>query len=396
MQDNKNEQMNLEDFLASCAYLTDKDNLIIENRIFIDLVWELSKSKTEKARNLLISEGSLTEQQAIKKIQNTKSYIIRNAGIMLNHIFYWHYTYLKKNKKTFFRYNYKGKFVNVIKKEEADWWDELRLTSKEITSANKLLIDLGLIEIHVMKVVRDGQAVPSNCYQLLTHELAKHLKNLVDIQKKVYYEKVLKVKIARKNYKLQKKNKKLLAKLLTKLLTCKSGSPVTGDTTLLNGYEDSTFELSTLSTLSTEPNNAGYTVTECTKENPVTKCTKENPVTGCIKEDTVTKCTNKAVFTNNITYSDTTEQNSSFCFNTQNDLILEHIKQIVSDLSYITWIAPYFSEAKLVNNNLIISVPNEFTKEVLETKFLPQILNEYKRGLKLEKLNIFIEVAIII
>ena len=201
------------DNLLKFAYLLDNDNYMVENKIFIDLMWHIAKEK-------MVSKDARG-----RTFITAKSYVIRNSGVMFQQIFYWHFNAIKQGKST--KYQYKGK--NTVKMDFEDWWNACRLTDKEVSTANKFLIDSGLIEIQKMRIKQKDSDVfkPSNCYIINTPELEKYLSNIIDINKAMYEEKVIKVR--EENIKTSLKSKKS-----TNLSTEDDDTPETGVTNKSN------------------------------------------------------------------------------------------------------------------------------------------------------------------
>lgn len=330
------------------AYLLDQDNYIVENKIFIDLIWHISKE------NLSI---------------NTKSYVIRNAGIMFQQIFYWHYHYLKNNKST--KYQYKG--TNVIKMNFEDWWNSIRITQKEITTANKLLLDSGLIDIHKMRIkVKDKDIFkPCNCYELKIDILEKYMDKLLEINKSIYSEKITKIK--EKNLKAHMKKREQSTDLSTV-------TPVIPETDATLNLKDSSEIIDNLSTLST----ASDEVSSKRNENsglviPETGITKKIPETGITEVISKTGIANKS----NTSFFNTSSTDSSNKELTLSDLSVERdfwykicilIKGHLSDITFNTWIKEGIKSTTLKESTLELYVINSLSKEVLESKYSGLIL----------------------
>ena len=358
---------------------------------------------------------------------NTKSYVIRTAGMMLQDIFNWQFIYLKNDKMTAYRYNNNGKIENTIKRDLNDWWDTLRLSPREITSGNKLLIQkielkniseyaeknwdtelhnnfevdcpysyfnlknkfgtdrVNLITIVKMRIKQKDTNVfkPSNCYILNWDVFGIFLDDLTNIVSNVYKNKI-------DNYKKDTlKRSKIYKAKKVKL----KASPVTAETevTLKNkASEDVKNKLSTELTLSTGndiPVTAETEVTKATAETEVTKATTETEVT---KATTETEVTNKSELTyTDPTYTNSTlqkEKTNSFLpnpneeknFDKINNKVLKYLQKNISDVSYKTWICNTVGNAKLEKDNILIPCSNEFVQQILNEKYKDQIINAYK------------------
>jgi len=353
----------MENNLQQFAYLLDNDNYMVENKIFIDLMWHIAK---EKMTN--------TDKKG-RKVLTTKSYVIRNAGIMFQQIFYWHFNAIKQGKAT--KYLYKGE--NTVKMDFEDWWNACRLTDKEISTANKFLTESNLIDIQKMRIKQKGTDVfkPSNCYIIKTDILEKYLSNIVDINKNMYDEKV--VKVREKNIKTSTEHKKS-----TELRTYNVVTPVTVVTNEVNGLEGVENNLSTQFTQSTEDIEKNIEVpcsvtpvTGVTKVHPVTGVTKATSVTGVTKATSVTGVTNKS----NTTSSDSSSPNSSYAERTDEEttplsypVLLEALKLKMTKIEYNTWIKSGIKDCSISEDVIFINTANSFVKEILESKFSDIIL----------------------
>jgi len=346
--------------LQQFAYLLDNDNYMVENKIFIDLMWHIAKEK-------------MTSTDANgRKFLTTKSYVIRNAGIMFQQIFYWHFNAIKQGKTT--KYLYKGE--NTVKMDFEDWWNACRLTDKEISTANKFLTESNLIDIQKMRIKQKGTDVfkPSNCYIIKTDVLEKYLTNIVDINKNMYDEKVIKVR--EKNIKTSTEYKKS-----TELCTQDVVTTVTGVTNEINVLEGVENNLSTQSTENIKKNievTCSVTpVTGVTKVPPVTGVTKVHPVTGVTEATTVTEVTNKS----NTSSSDSSSPNSSYAERTDKEatplsysVLLEALKLKMTKIEYNTWIKSGIKDCSISEDVIFINTANSFVKEILESKFSDIIL----------------------
>jgi hypothetical protein len=348
------------------AYLLDQDNYIVENKVFIDLMWYISKNKDN-------GEGK-------SKGINTKSYVIRNSGIMFQQIFYWHYNAIKHNKPTKYQYNNKGASVNVVKMDFEDWWNSIRLTDTEVTTANKFLLETGLVEIHKMRIkVKDKDIFkPSNCYALKIDILEKYLEAIIEISQEMYKEKVDVVR--EKNIESSLKHRE---KLSTNLSTDEAVTLETQVTLNLESLEGVKNNLSTLSTELT------YEESSVTLETGVTKVTLETEVTKATLETEVTKATLETEVTNksntsftDSSFADTSStdsiQDSSFSLQSYWKKSLNIIKTQLTDVSYNTWIEDGISDVYLEGNSFILKTKTETHKDILETRYKDLITNAFK------------------
>ena len=330
--------------LEKFAYLMDKDNYIIENKIFIDMMWNISKNISS----------------------NPKSSTIRNASIMLQHVFYWHFNAIKKGVST--TYQYKGK--NTIKMDFEDWWNSCRLTDREVTTANKFLKETKLIEIVKMRIkVKDSDIFkPSNCYILNQDKIEEYLNKIIEINKALYTEKVIDVR--KKNNETSKKSRDIDELSTEKCVTTQS--EVTTNTNGLNVIDE---KLSTLST----GNTCGKSI-ECnsvTTQSEVTIVTPQSEVT------------NKSNTTSDTTYTDS--NNFSNPSNSINKLeLLELLKSNLSDVSFKTWFVSGIQNLEFNRNTLEITAINNFVKEILENRYL-DLLKKCINNMGLTKSKIIIK-----
>jgi len=331
--------------LTQFAYLLDNDNYMVENKIFIDLMWHIAKekmtSKDTKGRSFITA----------------KSYVIRNAGIMFQQIFYWHFNATKQGKGT--KYQYKGK--NTVKMDFEDWWNACRLTDKEVSTANKFLLDAGLIEIQRMRIKQKDVEVYklSNCYIINTDALEKYLVDIVTINKDIYSDKVLKVR--EKNTRISGENKSLSTE------DCET--TVTGGSCEINGLDGTKNNSSIVSTVSTGQNQEN--LSKVNSKPAVTGGPKEHTVTECPKEHTVTGGANKS----NTSYADTSYTDGSDRENTplSYSILLENLKSKMTDTSFKTWIENGIKEFKIEDKKIYIMATSDFTKDILENRYLDTI-----------------------
>lgn len=309
------------------AYLLDQDNYCVENKIFIDLMWSIAKTKMVSADK----NGKL--------IMKVKSYTIRNAGIMFQQIFYWHFNALKNGRDT--KYQYRGQ--NVVKMDYADFWDSLRLTEKEITSANEFLVKSGLVKIVKMRIkVRDQEIYkPSNCYIIETDELERHLENIIEISKEVYADKVEKRKEHNKINRTKKEN---------------SVPAVTGETGETGALEEVNDELSTELTLSTAEKGSVPPVIEGTIVTAVTGGTIEPTVTG-------------GTYISNTTYTKNSYANTSDRTAPNWDQIKEIVKEQLTPVSFKTWFIELIAKVNIEKNTINIFTTTNFAKDILENRY---------------------------
>ena len=377
--------------LMKYSYLLDRENIIYSNKIFIDLMYHICKINN----------------------MNTKCYVIRTAGMMLQDIFNWQFMYLKNGRMTTYKYNNNGKIENTIKRDLNDWWDTLRLSQREITSGNKLLTQkielkniseykekewnkelntnfeancpysyfnlknqfkkdtVNLITIVKMRIKQKDTNIfkPCNCYILNWDVFGIFLDDLTNIVSNVYKEKI--DNYMQHNIKTSKISK--AKKVKPKILPVTTETAVTLKNKALKSIKN---ELSTEFTLSTSDN------IPVTTETAVTKATTETAVT---KATTETAVTNKS----ELTYTNTTlqkEKPDSFLpnlneeknFNKINNKVLKYLRKNISDVSYKTWIYNTVGNAKLEKDNILIPCSNELVQQVLNEKYKDQIINAYK------------------
>ncbi|NMA58631.1 DnaA N-terminal domain-containing protein [Clostridium cochlearium] len=378
--------------LEKYAYLLDRDNLCVENKIFIDLMWYIARNKDNGKDK---PKGMVTIDKLGRTQLKVKSYVIRNAGIMFQQIFYWHFTYLKKGKSTKYQYNKGGKMINVIKKDFEDWWEDIRLTDKEVTSANKFLLDTELVEIYKMRIKETNLVQkPCNCYALNLKLVEKYLDILTEISENVYKEKVENVR--KRNIESSKQYKEKIKS--TELSTNNPVTTVTGVTLNLESLPDVKNQLSTVSTVSTSENlinNPVTTVTGVTKESTVTGVTKESTVTGVTKESTVTDVTNKSdtTYKYNKQIQQNREETSSSPLSNEKfwDNVKLLLKNTITPVSYTTWIESSIKKFKYQDNKVILTAINNFSKEIIENRYKELIEKAIKNISGLD-LNIEIEI----
>lgn len=175
--------------LMNLSCLLDSDNYILGNKSFTDLMWHIAKEKMTS----IDAKG--------RSFITAKSYVIRNSGVMFQLIFSLYFNNDKTNK-----YEYNGELA--IKIDFEDWWNLCRLTDKEVSTANKFLIDTKLIQIQRIGIRDKGSEVMkySNCYILNSDELSKYLNNMNNISREIYFDKV--VKVREENIRTSIKNKK--------------------------------------------------------------------------------------------------------------------------------------------------------------------------------------------
>jgi hypothetical protein len=333
--------------LQQFAYLLDNDNYMVENKIFIDLMWHIAKEKMTS-----------TDTKG-RSFITAKSYVIRNAGVMFQQIFYWHFNAIKQGKAT--KYQYKGE--NTVKMDFEDWWNSCRLTDKEVSTANKFLIDAGLIEIQKMRIKQKDSDVfkPSNCYLINTIELEKYLVNIVDINKSMYEDKVIKVR--EENIRTSLKSKES-----TDSSTDDSVTSVTGGTCEINGLDGDENNSSTISTDENQEN-----VSENSPVTPVTGVTVVTPVTGVTVVTPLTDVTNKS----NTSFADTscTDRSEEESTPLSYSILLENLKSKLTDTSFKTWFENGIKEFSILDNKILIVAASSFTKDILENRYL-EIINE--------------------
>ncbi len=327
--------------LQQFAYLLDNDNYMVENKIFIDLMWHIAKEKMtstdRKGRNFITA----------------KSYVIRNAGVMFQQIFYWHFNAIKQGKST--KYQYKGK--NTIKMDFEDWWNACRLTDKEVSTANKFLIDSKLIEIQKMRIKQKDSEVfkPSNCYIINPEELEKYLLNIIDINKNMYAEKVIKVREENIKTSIKSKNSSNLStdSLVTPV------TDVTSESKALDGVVDNSSTISTISTSGKHEKNTPVT--------PVTGVTIDTPVTDVTIDTPVTDVTNKSNTSfSNTSCADRSGKESSIL---SYPVLLENIKPKMTDVSFNTWFMNGIQKCEISDNKILFLAKNDLAKNILEEKY---------------------------
>lgn len=361
--------------LDKYAYLLDKDNYMVENKIFIDLMWYIARNKNNGPNK---PKGMVTKDKNGKLLLSVKSHAVRNAGIMFQQLFYWHFNAIKQNKATKYKYNDNGILKNVVKKDFENWWDELRLTDNEVTTANKFLIDAELIEIHRMRIkVKDKEVFkPSNCYILNESKIEEYLESIVDISKSVYKEKVEDV---REN--TIKRVKAHKAKKSTALSTNEPVTPLKGETLNNKAFNEI---INKLSTLSTSKNKIKYSVTPLkgvTKVTLVKGVTKDTPLKGVTKDTPFNEVTNKS----NTTYTDTTYTNTTYTdkkeipsFRDSWDEVSKILKLKLPEIQYKTWIKESIKNVEVDELYANLEVYNDFTKEILETRYRDDISEAFK------------------
>ncbi|GLC32882.1 DnaA N-terminal domain-containing protein [Clostridium omnivorum] len=357
------------------AYLLDKDNYMVENKIFIDLMWYIARNKDNGPNK---PKGMVTKDKNNKIILSVKSHAIRNAGIMFQQLFYWHFNAIKQNKATKYKYNDNGILRNVVKKDYEDWWDELRLTDNEVTTANKFLIDADLIEIHKMRIKAKDKEVfkPSNCYLLKESKVEEYLESIVDISKAIYKEKVDDV---RTNTIKRVKASKI--KKSTALSTNISVTPVKGET-LKN--KDCNNDINNLSTLSTGKVKIKYSVTPfkgVTKVTLVKGVTKDTLLKRVTKDTPFKGVTNKSDTTySDTTYSDTTYSDKKEIPSIRDswDEVSKILKLKLPEIQYKTWIKESIKNVEVDELYAKLEVYNDFTKEILETRYRDDISEAFK------------------
>ena len=351
------------------AYFLDSENKIYENKIFIDLMWYIAKNKDNGESK---PKGMVTIDKNGKAVLSAKSYVIRNAGILFQHLFDWHFYYIKKGESTKYQYNDNGKMVNVVYKNFEDWWDEVRLTEVEITSANKFLIETGLITIRKMRIktilnkdTSEQREVfkPTNCYAINWELTQKYLDILVDISKEVYKQKVDAVR--EKNIKTSSKAKE------KKLSTENTVTLETQVTLKIDGLQDINNDLSTLSTISTDDENTVTLETGVTKDTLETGVTKDTFETGVTKDTFETGVTNNTLSTNTL-YShsllDREKDPSSLSVSKIWEDIQRELSKSLSEVSFNTWIKT-LKVNSLNNETLSVVAPNEFTKGIIASRY---------------------------
>lgn len=319
--------------LEKFAYLMDKDNYIIENKIFIDMMWNIAKTTSSKA----------------------KSSTIRNASIMIQQIFYWHFNAVKKGLTT--TYQYKGK--NTIKMDFEDWWNSCRLTDREVTTANKFLKESNLVEIVKMRIKQKDTDVfkPSNCYILNVSKIEEYLNKIVEINKELYFEKV--TEIRKKNNDSSKKSR-----VKIKLSTENDVTTQSEVTSNLNTVDNVYNELLTLST----ENTCGKPVDNIpvTTQSEVTVVTTQSGVTN--KVTTQSEVTNKSNTSSNTSYTDRSKAVRS---NSITKLeLLNVIERRITNVAYNTWFISGIDKIEITKDIITLATTSEFVKQILETKFL--------------------------
>lgn len=353
------------------AYLLDSENKIYENKIFIDLMWYIAKNKNNGENK---TKGMVTIDKNGKAIISAKSYVIRNAGIMFQHLFDWHFYYIKKGESTYYQYNDKGTMINVVYKSFEDWWDEVRLTEVEITSANKFLVETGLISIYKMRIKhtldKDKPSErevfkPTNCYAINWELTEKYLDMLVDISKEVYKQKVEDVRARNIETSIKAREKKQSTENLVTLET--------GVTLKIEASDSVKSNLSTKSTLSTSDENA------VTLETQVTKATLETGVTKVTAETEVTKATIESAVTNNTLSTNTLYSHSLLDREetSSSPLLVEEVwegvqkelSESLNEVSFNTWIKTLKVQT-IENETLIVVAPNNFTKGIVEARYV--------------------------
>jgi hypothetical protein len=351
------------------AYLLDSENKIYENKIFIDLMWYIAKNKVNGAGK---PKGMVTVDKNGKVVVSAKSYVIRNAGIMFQHLFDWHFYYIKRGESTLYQYNDKGTMVNVVYKNFEDWWNAIRLTEVEITSANKFLIEAGLISIHKMRIATkvdkdtpEERVVhkPTNCYAINWEATENYLDMLVEISKDIYKQKVEDVRSKNIESSLKSREKRQSAEIA---ITLETG--VTLKTEASEGAQDN---LSTESTLSTDAENA------VTLETGVTKVTAE---TGVTKDTLESEVTNNTLST--YTLDSHSRQNREFPPLPVSDT-WEGVKKLLlvskdmTDVAIGSWINPLVP-VEIKDGIISLKAEQQIHKQFAENKFKESIINALK------------------
>jgi len=394
------------------AYLLDEDNTMYSNKVFIDLMYYITK---------------------MNKIK-TKSYVIRTAGMMLQHIFSWHFSYMKKGMPTKYRYNINGTLVNTVKKDYKDWWEILRISDVEVTSANKLLTqiiqliniseyekenqkgklletasevhtsfdksfdknsdygilklkdnfkedNISLVNIVVMRIKQKDSNVQKacNCYILNWNVFELFLNKLTEIVSEVYKDKVGKVeelnKITSKNYLKKHRNRAILE---------------TGVALETEGLEVVQTHLSTLLTGTSEEEVSATLETGIAKGTLETRIAKGTLETKIAKATLVSKIANKSVntYTGITTVSTSQEEQKNIStlseeemlevFKKDNLSVISILKNKLTETTYNTWIDTCVPKAYLDKDVIIIPFQNDFSKEVVKSRYSELINSTYK------------------
>lgn len=404
--------MQLSNEFLKYAYLLDEENTMYSNKVFIDLMYYITKLNNIK----------------------TKSYVVRTAGMMLQHIFSWHFSYMKRGIPTKYRYNNNGTLFNTVKKDHKDWWETLRISDTEVTSANKLLTQIikltniseyekkhqkvklledssslpnsfdvdfdkdsdygilklkdifqedhiSLVSIVVMRIKEKDTNVykACNCYLLNWNVFELFLNKLTDIVADVYKDKVEKVKelnkITSKNYLEKHKNHAILE---------------TGVALKTESLEVVHTHLSTLLTSSPEEEVSATLETgiaKATFEKGISKGTFETKIA---KETLVSEIANKSVntYTSSTTVITSQEEEMNIDTLSKEDLIelfkkdtqsvMSILKDQLTETTYKTWIVPCIPKAYLDEDVIIIPFQTDFSKEIVNIRYYELISNAYK------------------
>lgn len=352
------------------AYLLNGENKIYENKIFIDLMWYIAKNKDNGEGK---PKGMVTVDKNGKSVVNAKSYVIRNAGIMFQHIFDWHLYYITEGKPTQYRYNNKGTMVNVVYKNFEDWWNAVRLTETEITSANKFLVETGLISIHVMPIMfvenkgtdkETRRPRRTNCYSINWEVAEQYLKMLVDVSKEIYNLKVAKVR--EKNIKTSQDAR------IKKVSTEEDVTLETQVTLKIEASHGTQSDLPTLSTLSTSnniPKSCEQACVTC-----VTPVPKDTLVTDVPKDTRESHVPNNTLSTLTLYSHPRLEREKSSPLSVEKiwEGIQEDLSRELEDASFKTWIKTLVAQS-FNGETLTVVAPNDFTRGIVETRYTDAI-----------------------
>ena len=249
------------------------------------------------------------------------------CGVLLSQLVYWFSN--DDNGKSKLRVRKNGRYW--LAKSKSEWYEETRLSRKQIERAEKILKQMGIIEVKVFKF--NGN--PTNHYWF-------NWEKFIEIEEDSL--------LSRGEMEMSKR----------------------GETDSPKGEERKdqkvTFEtdekVQTLGTKSTVLSTPKVTLENAETEQSITYTTTET--------------------TSYITTENTDRETSSTStpIGSVQD-VLNFFKSEINDVSYKTWIEPNIGQAYVENEELVIPCCNTFSKDILEKRYIPLIPTNSFKGHRL-------------
>lgn len=249
------------------------------------------------------------------------------CGVLLSQLVYWFSDDEKGNSKL--RVKKENRYW--LSKSKNEWYEETRLSKKQLERAEKILKQMGIIEVKIFKF----NGTPTNHYWfnwerfLELEEDSLLSRGEMDCPQRVQTDKP------------------------------KGDNPI-----IPNGSMENSNKV--------QP-NLPKGDNQPTQNLPMESAETEQSITYTTTETTsyiTTESTHKKDNSTSIHFSSIQE-------------VLNFFKSEISDVSYKTWIEPNIGQAYIENDELVIPCANAFSKDILEKRYIPLIPNNSFKGHRL-------------